>query len=316
MDHPEMVRGVLRGGVQVIARRHRGEVGLDLVFRHFLPDQGGGRGAQLGGGVGVFVVGGVGQAGQGASIEGPVLAVLEVGPEVGRSGARVAARVDEETAQDLLVAHEPGETFDIGGIVDVVTLPIEAHHQVVPDDPGRDLAFAGIEAEPLKDPVRDRHAALGMALDAAGLGDVVQEQDGVEQRRRLGAEHDLAIFLFHQRLTGVDAVEFTQAAQGMHVRRPAVVELELHQAVQAGELRDKPVKEAVLAQGVERGVHAPTFGQHRAQGAAGLLGKGDFGREQVGAFADEERERAVRAGLMDLADAEQPDQAAGVFLEE
>jgi hypothetical protein len=137
-----------------------------------------------------------------------------------------------------------------------------------------------------------------------GLGDVVQEQDGVEQRRRLGTQHDFAVFLLHQRLAGVDAVELTQAAQGMHVGRPAMVEFELHQAVQAGELRDEPIKKAVLAQGVERGIHAPAFGQHRTQGAAGLLRQGDFGREQVGAFADEQRERSIRAGFVDLADPE------------
>ena len=186
---------------------------------------------------------------------------------------------------------------------------------MVPDDAGRDLALAGVEAEPLEDPVRDRHAAFGMALDAAGLGDIVQEQDGVEQRRRLGTQHDLAVFLLHQRLAGVDTVELTQAAQGMHVGRPAMVELELHQAVQAGELRDEPVKEAVLAECVERGIHPSAFGQHRAQSAAGFLRQGDFRREQVGALADEQRERSVRAGLVDLADPEHADQATGVFLE-
>ena len=102
----------------------------------------------------------------------------------------------------------------------------------------------------------------------------------------------------------------------MDVSRPAMIELELHEAVQTGELRDEPVKQAMLAQGVERGIHAPAFGQHRAQGAAGLLRQGDFGREQVGAFADEQRESPVRTGLVDLTDTEQADQAAGIFLEE
>ena len=317
MDHPEMMRGVLRGGVQVIARRHRGEVRLDLVLRDVGAEQGDRLRAQLRGGVGVLVVvDGVGEAGERAAVERPVLAILEVGPEVGRRGACVAAGVREEAAQDLLVAHQPGEAIDVGGVVDVVTLPVESHHEVVADDAGRDLALPGVETEPLEDAVRDRHAALGMAFDAAGLGDVVQEQDGVKQRRRLGTEHDLAVFLLHQRLAGVDAVEFTQAAQGMYVGRPAMVELELHQAVQARELRDEPVQEAVLTQGVERRIDATAFGQHGAQGAAGFLRQGDLGREQVGAFADQQGERPVRAGLMDLADAEQPDQTAGIFLEE
>jgi hypothetical protein len=138
--------------------------------------------------------------------------------------------VHEEAAQHLLVAHEAGEALDVGGVVDVVALPVEAHQEVVTDDARGDLALARVEAESREDAVRDRHAAFGMAFDAARLGDIVQEQDGVEERRGLGTEDDLAVLLLDEGFARIDAVELAQAAQGVHVGGPAVVELELHQA--------------------------------------------------------------------------------------
>ena len=72
----------------------------------------------------------------------------------------------------------------------------------------------------------------------------------------------------------------------------------------------------MFAQGVQRGIDAPAFGQHGPEGAAGLLGLGDLRREQMGALADQQRESAVRPGLVDLADAEKAHETARVFLEE
>ena len=91
-----------------------------------------------------------GQLGQGAAIERPVLPVLEVGPKAGRGRARIAAGMHVQMAQHLLVADQAGEAFDVGGIVDVVTLPVEAHHQVMADDAGRDAALAMVEAQALE----------------------------------------------------------------------------------------------------------------------------------------------------------------------
>jgi len=95
-----------------------------------------------------------------------------------------------------------------------------------------------------------------------------------------------------------------------------VVELELHEAVQPGELRHQPVQQVVFAQGVDGRMHAAGLGQHRPEGARGFVGEREVGREQVGAFADKEGQGPFRAGLMDLAMAEQPDEPARILLED
>jgi hypothetical protein len=88
-----------------------------------------------------------------------------------------------------------------------VTLPIEAHHKVVTDDACDDLPLTRIEAEALQDLVGDRNAPFGVAFDAAGLGDIVQEENRIEQRRGLGAEDDGTIALIDVRLAGVNRIQ-------------------------------------------------------------------------------------------------------------
>ena len=211
------------------------------------------------------------ELGESPSIERPMLAVLEIGPKIRRGGARVATRMHEEAAQDLLVAHQPSEAVDIGRVVDVVALPVKTHHEVMADDAGGDFALTRIEAEALKDLIGNGHASFCMALDPAGLGDVMKEEDRVEKRRGLGAEDDGAIALIDVRLAGVDCIQFHQAAQRMHVGRPAMVEFELHEAVQPGKLGDQAIQEAVLAKRVQGAVDATAFGEHRTKGATGFL---------------------------------------------
>ena len=74
----------------------------------------------------------------------------------------------------------------------------------------------------------------------------------------------------------------------MYVGRPTVVEFELHEAVQPGELRHETIKQAVLAQGIERAVDATALGEHRAEGAAGFLGRGELRRQQVRPLAHQQ----------------------------
>ena len=76
------------------------------------------------------------------------------------------------------------------------------------DDTGGDFTLPRIEAQAFQHLVGDGHTALRMAFDAAGLSDVMQEQDGVEQRRGLGTEDNLAVALIDVCLAGVNRIQF------------------------------------------------------------------------------------------------------------
>ena len=197
-----------------------------------------------------------------------------------------------------------------------MALPVKTHHEVVADDTGGDFTLPCIEAQAFQYLIGDGHTARGMAFDAAGLGDIVQEQNGVEQRRGFGTEDDLAVALIDVRLAGINRVQFHQAAERVYVGCPAVVEFELHEAVQPRELRHETIKQAMLAQGVKRGVDATALGEHRAEGAAGFFGRGELRRQQVRPLAHQQGQGAVRPGFMDLADTEQAHQTTGIFFED
>ena len=274
MDHPQVMRGVFSRGMQVIPLRHGGEVGFDLVGRDIRAKDIGRSGTQGGHDGAMVMIRLAGQLGEGPAVDRPMLAVLEFGPKIRGSGPGVTTRMHEQTPQDLLVAHQAGEAVDISRVVDIVPLPIKTHDEVMADDAGSDLPLPRIEAKTFQHLVGDGHTAFRMAFDAAGLGDVMHEQDGVEQRRSFGTEDDRAVALIDVRLAGVNRIQFHQAAERMHVGRPTVVEFELHEAVQPGELRHETIKQAVLAQGIERAVDATALGEHRAEGAAGFLGRG------------------------------------------
>ena len=105
MDHPQVMRGVFGCGMQVIPLRHGSEVGFDLVRRNIRAQDSGRSGTQGGHDGAMVMIRLAGQLGEGPAVDRPMLAVLEFGPEVRGSGAGVAARMHEQTPQDLLVDH-------------------------------------------------------------------------------------------------------------------------------------------------------------------------------------------------------------------
>ena len=180
MDHPQVMRGVFSRGMQVIPLRHGGEVGFDLVRRDIRAKDIGRSGTQGGHDGAMVMIRLAGQLGEGPAVDRPMLAVLEFGPKIRGSGPGVTTRMHEQTPQDLLIAHQAGEAVDISRVVDIVPLPIKTHDEVMADDAGSDFTLTCIEAQTLEDLVGDGHATFRMAFDAAGLSDVMQEQDGVE----------------------------------------------------------------------------------------------------------------------------------------
>ena len=77
---------------------------------------------------------------------------------------------------------------------------------MVANDRSSDLTFAGVEAQALQDDLGNGDAPFGMSGDAARLGDIVQEKDGVEERGCLRAQDDLAVAPIDLGLTFVNLV--------------------------------------------------------------------------------------------------------------
>ena len=78
----------------------------------------------------------------------------------------------------------------------------------------------------------------------AGLADVVQEQDEIEQGGVGGFVQFLAVFERDRLGLGEDAVELADGVEGVDVGRVAVVELVLHEAGEPVERRDEPPQHA------------------------------------------------------------------------
>ena len=77
-----MVSGILRRGVEVIPLRHRREVSDQLIVGHTVAHDGGGRRTQFGDDGGMVDFRTSSESSKGATIERPMLAVLEVRPEI------------------------------------------------------------------------------------------------------------------------------------------------------------------------------------------------------------------------------------------
>jgi hypothetical protein len=146
MDHLEVMRGIFSRSMQIIPLRHGGEVGFDLVRRDICAKDDGGGGPQGGYNGAMVMIRLTGQLGERPAVDRPMLAVLEFGPEIRGSGPGVTTRMHEQTPQDLLVAHQAGETVDVSRVVDIMPLPVKAHHKVMPDNTGSNFTFTGVEA--------------------------------------------------------------------------------------------------------------------------------------------------------------------------
>ena len=168
-----------------------------------------------------------------------MLLIFALSPETGRGRPCIATGVDKEMSKDGGVAERFGETRDVGRVIKVMALPINAHDEVVADDGLGQPPLGGTVAQAREHRLGGGRTALGMSMDALRLTQVVEEQRRIKQRGvRSGLKHPAV-----PRRLGLrgleDLVELEQAAQRMDVGRPTVIELELDQAMQTGELRQE-----------------------------------------------------------------------------
>ena len=84
--------------------------------------------------------------------------------------------MDVEHPQALGVEHQFGEGGGGVGIIDVTLLPESCHRQMIFDDEdGNGSGFRG-EAEAFQQRFGEPDAAFGVALDALGFADVVEQK--------------------------------------------------------------------------------------------------------------------------------------------
>ena len=249
------------------------------------------------------------QAFEGRAVKGGVEGVFVAVPEVDGGAARIAERVDVEHPQALGIEHEIGEGGGGVGVIDIPLLPESCHHQMIFDDECDNRPGIGGDAEALKQRLGEADAAFGVAADALGLADVVEEQGEVEQGRVGGLVEGFAVFEGDGLGGGEDEVEFADGVEGVDVGGVAVVILVLDKAGEGVEGGDEPPEDAEFVHEGEGGVVRADLGEDGAEAYGGVGRSGDRGREQGQGVADEFAQLQVEAAIELLAVAEDADEA-------
>ncbi len=194
---------------------------------------------------------------------------LPIVPYAGADGANVGDGQREQQPQAIQRLHDGAERVRRARIGDVAPLRSVRHRQMLLDQPGDALGVGGVEPQAWAQSARDLRAGEGV-IDAAPLGDVVQEGGDIK-RRAMG---DLRQKLGKQRMVldqpaGLDLIEYADRAQQMLVDGVVMVHRILHHADDAAEIRDEPPQHA-------RFVHVP-------QRRLGRAARGeDFQKQPIG----------------------------------
>ena len=112
---------------------------------------------------------------EGASVELSMERVLVAVPQSFGGAPGVAVGVHIEKTKQVIIGNLLGKRLTSGGIINIPLLPESCHHQMIFDDKRNNLSFALVDLQAFKDGEGNGDPALGMAFDAFGLADVVEQ---------------------------------------------------------------------------------------------------------------------------------------------